>query len=159
MLAVVEILDCHPNIGPLGLTRSIHCVMRAMRDTQKGGRPPLFFDRPRKAGRPSEQSDEAIHGAAGAYLQLLMDCGISLTEASETVARLLNSRHVLPKIVKAATVKRWRNEMGGEPGRLSNKMYRDILEKSREPGSKVRSRGEMLAYVEGSLRAIKATGF
>jgi hypothetical protein len=88
LLAVTLFVEQHPNIGGEG-ARSLHMLLRALRDVMRGNLPDLIFKRGRTKGRPKEASSAAIKAAAGACLELLMQCTLKQQEAVKVVVSKL----------------------------------------------------------------------
>lgn len=164
LASVVRFLDDDEIIQGTGLTRPLGVLAASLRDLDRGARPRLFFDRPKKGpGRPKDTSFEAARGAIAAAASALIEWGEPRAVAGRFVAgESQNAQLTMPngRPISAQHVLRWRDEMGGSASALAQSTYNDIIAKYRNvPCELIRDQRGRRNVVVGALLGLRAEGF
>jgi hypothetical protein len=170
LLAVNHFLEQHPNIRDEGLTRPARVLLRFLHDVKRGHSPDLLFKCNRIIGRPREESSAAIKAAAGACLDLLIQCKLKEQEAAEVVVSKLkeydigyahHNGHGSVSIVSidAKQVSRWRYELRSMKAHSESKrIFEQIRERLRDLPPELTPQ-EAMALVDNCVRGLRHEGF
>jgi hypothetical protein len=164
VVSVMHFLDEDPLAASNFLTRPLAILAKALRDLGQGGKPSLFFNRPKKGpGRPKDASFEVVRGTAAAIAAKLIEWGEQREDAGAFVAAELRRLGITPpsgKPIQGKQVLRWRDEMGGSTAMLAESAYKDgIASYVRVPSELTADPKKRRDFARDALGAIWSMGF
>lgn len=129
LASVVEFLHADQAVKDAGITNPLALVLNALHDRRHGGKPPLFFDRPRSHGRPTGQAFDAIKAAAAMGVEILVIFRITREKAGQYVAeqaRGLGFRRPDGRAITGRTVLGWRDEIETAKSEIGAEVFRQL---------------------------------
>ena len=146
------------------LSRPLANLAKSLRDLGQGGRPPLFFNRPKKGpGRPKDVSFEVVRGTVAAIVAKLIEWGEPREDAGAFAAELLSRLSVKSpsgKPIQSKQILRWRDEMGGTTAALAENAYKvGIASYSKAPPELVADPKMRRDFASDVLAAVWSMGF
>jgi hypothetical protein len=112
--AVIDFLNADKTVLVAGITNPLSVIVNALHDYRHGGRPPLFFERPRSSGRPTDQAFDGVKAAAAMGVEVLLPLKVTREQAGKyvaTEARKLGLRRPDGTAISGRMVLRWRDEI------------------------------------------------
>jgi hypothetical protein len=114
LAAVIEFLQADEVVASAGLTTSLSLILNALNDCRRGGRPAILFRQSKKAGRPTDQSFDAVKAAFTIAIDILVSAKVSRTEAGKyvaTCARQLGLHQPNGSKITGEAALRWRDDI------------------------------------------------
>jgi hypothetical protein len=127
--AVIQFLDADEAVVDSGITNPLSVIANALHDYRRGGRPPIFFDRPKAAGRPTDQMFDAVKAAAAMGVEVLLPLKVTRDQAGKYVAaeaRRLGFRRPDGKDITGRTVLGWRDEIETSKSEIGAEVFKEL---------------------------------
>jgi hypothetical protein len=129
LCAVIEFLQADEVVASAGLTTSLSLISNALNDCRRGGRPAIFFRQSKKAGRPTDQSFDAVKSAITVAIDMLVSAKVSRTKAGAYVAacaRELGLRQPNGRMITGRIAVRWRDEIETSKSHVATEVLKRI---------------------------------
>jgi hypothetical protein len=129
LASVIEFLNADPSVMDSGITNSLSIILNALHDCRRGARPPLFFDRPRSSGRPTDQTFDAVKAAAAMGIEVLLAARVKRSEAGRYVAgeaRKLGLRRPDQKQISGRAVLGWHERIETAESEIGAEVFKQL---------------------------------
>jgi hypothetical protein len=129
LASVIEFLHADPTVMNAGIANPLSVILNALHDCRRGGRPPLFFNRPKSPGRPTHQSFDAVKGAAAMGVEVLLAVKVKREEAGRFVAReakKLRLRRPDGKEISGRAVLGWHERIETSESEIGSEVFKQI---------------------------------